>query len=254
MIAFQSSRDGSEIYVMNSDGSNPINLTNNPASDGSPAWSPDGTMIAFDSYRDGNWEICVMNSDGSNPVNLTNNPASDGSSAWSPDGTKIAFSSDRDENSEIYVMNSDGSNQTNLTDNPAPDYSPTWSPDGIKIAFSTYRSGNPIYVINADGSGQTSLLASPSGGGFNRSPAWSPDGTKIAFAGARVRFTAGRDGDTDIWVMNATGSNTTRLTTYWVESRSGWWYTLFLIIPSLALILLAMVVWRFVRHRHFTRS
>ena len=88
-------------------------------------------------------------------------------------------------------------------------------------------------------------------GGFqgNSTPVWSPDGSKIAFSGGRVRFTAGRDGDIDIWIVNADGSSPTRLTTYWVESRSGWWFTLFLILPSLALILLAVLVWRFVRHR-----
>src|SRR5215203_1605780 len=66
-IAFSSSRDGNaEIYVMNSDGSNQINLTNNSADDSGPSFSSDGTKIAFNSNRDGNYEIYVMNSDGSN--------------------------------------------------------------------------------------------------------------------------------------------------------------------------------------------
>ena len=54
---------------------NPINLTNHPAEDSNPSWSPDGTRIAFDSDRDGNLEIYVMEADGANPINLTNNPA-----------------------------------------------------------------------------------------------------------------------------------------------------------------------------------
>jgi TolB protein len=70
---------------MNADGSNPVNLTNNPALDAEPAWSPDGTRIAFQTDRDGgNREIYVMNADGSSPVNLTNDLANDGNPAWSP--------------------------------------------------------------------------------------------------------------------------------------------------------------------------
>ncbi|MCG8404672.1 MAG: hypothetical protein MI923_05685, partial [Phycisphaerales bacterium] len=65
-------RDGDhEIYVMNVDGTDPINLTNNAASDGSPVFSPDGSKIAFHSDRDGNFEIYVMNADGTDPSRLT---------------------------------------------------------------------------------------------------------------------------------------------------------------------------------------
>ena len=84
-IAFDTDRDGNyEIYVMDADGSNQTNLTNNPAQDGYPSWSPDGSVIAFISDRDGNYEIHVMDADGSNLTNLTNNPASDGSPSWLP--------------------------------------------------------------------------------------------------------------------------------------------------------------------------
>ena len=117
-----------EVYVMNTDDTNLINLTNHLAKDSSPDWSPDGNQIAFTSDRDGNTEVYVMNADGANPINLTNHPAGDSSPAWSPDGRQIAFSSNRDGNWEVYVMDADGINLINLTNHPAWDSSPSWGP------------------------------------------------------------------------------------------------------------------------------
>lgn len=95
-----------------------INLTNHSSYDRYPALSPDGTKIAFVSYRDGNSEIYKMNADGSNVVRLTNHAATDSEPTWSPDGTRIAFTSDRDKSEgyqEIFVMNADGSSPVRIT-------------------------------------------------------------------------------------------------------------------------------------------
>lgn len=128
-IAFHSNRDGNaEIYIMNSDGSNQRQLTDNNVDDWWPSWSPDGDYIVFQSNRDGNYEIYKMNSDGINPIRLTDNPSEDAEPDWSPDGTQIAFSSFRDGRFEIYVMNSDGSNQRRLTNIPVHNIQPDWRP------------------------------------------------------------------------------------------------------------------------------
>lgn len=203
-IAFVSDRDGNnEIYVMDADGDNQLNLTHDPAFDSDPTWSPDGKMIAFYSARGGSPEIYVMDADGNNLRNITNNPASDSYPAWSSDSKMIAFASTRDGPWEIYVMDADGNNPRRLTNNPAWDLLPEWSPDGKMIAFSSNRDGNyEIYVMDADGNNIRNLTNNPTD---DSQPAWSPDGQKII-------FTSYRDGNGEIYIMDADGNNLRNLT------------------------------------------
>ena len=166
----------SDIFVMDADGANPINLTNHEALDETPDWSPDGNRIAFSSDRDGNWEIYVMNIDGTNLINLTNHPGKDGRPDWSPDGNQIAFTSYRDGNLEIYVMNADGTNPINLTNHPDEDNHASWSPDGTRIAFDSLRDRDrdynwEIYVMNADGTNPIRLTQNRD---WDINPSWGP--------------------------------------------------------------------------------
>ncbi|MGZ5491672.1 MAG: TolB family protein, partial [Nitrososphaeraceae archaeon] len=120
----------------------------------------DGSKIAFNSTRDGNYEIYIMNVDGSGQTNLTNNSVGDYYPSFSPDGSQIAFSSDLDGggDDEIYLMNVDGTGQTRLTNNSTGEYYPSFSPDGSKIAFMTYRDPYwEIYIMNVDGTEEINL-------------------------------------------------------------------------------------------------
>jgi Tol biopolymer transport system component len=113
-------------YLTRSDGSSYSMNDTGLALGEFPAWSPDGTRIAFHSDRDGDLDIYVVSADRSEIVQLTGNEATDVYPTWSPDGTRIAFASDRDGNLEIYTMNADGTEQTRMTDNSASDYIPSW--------------------------------------------------------------------------------------------------------------------------------
>jgi Tol biopolymer transport system component len=199
------------IFTMNADGSEVTQITDDQYFNFDPAWSPDGTKIAFDTFRNnGDYEICLMNADGSNQAGFTP-PAFGIDPAWSPNGRKIAY---WNFDGIISVMNADGSNQTTLTNGAAFDLEPSWSPDGSKIAFSSYRDGQTeIYVMNADGSNQTRFTNDVVN--YDEEPAWSPDGSRIAFTKYLDCIDFGFGiycGGAQIMIMQADGSNPTYLT------------------------------------------
>ncbi|RMF81540.1 MAG: hypothetical protein D6737_04680 [Chloroflexi bacterium] len=222
------------------------------------------SRIAFLTWRDMNPEVYVMNADGSDAVNVTNNPLIDNLLGWTADGTQLIVRSvreDHEDEGRPYIVNADGSGLTaldlpvdaarvrdvvpspvnddvlivvagdnigstglslvrdgavlELTDADGFDNHPSWSPDGAQIVFQSGRDGNlEVYVMNADGSDVTNLTNLPNS--QEGAPVWSPDGTQIA-------FNAVWDGNFEIAVMDADGQNKVNLTNHPAEDSSPAW-------------------------------
>ena len=197
-IVFTSNRDGNnEIYVMNTDGTEPVNVTSNGANDRHPSWSPDGTRIVFTSDRDnGTNDIYIVAIDTLNVTRLTADSGNNSQPVWSPNGNKIAFTSDRTGDNDLFVMNADGSEQIQLTTGTASESDATWSPDSNSLAFVSDVSGNrDIYVINANDG--TAIITLTTDGGDDFNPSWLNRNDASLLA-----FTSTRSGDEDIWLIN----------------------------------------------------
>ncbi|MDD5621535.1 MAG: hypothetical protein PHQ09_00005, partial [Actinomycetota bacterium] len=199
-IIFTSDRNGSEdVYSMNLDGSELIQLTDHPGKDNYPAVSPDGKKIAYTSDINGIWQIMIMNWDGTDKIQLTYNPWSSGYPAWSFDGRFIFFEVYQDGDWEIYRINSNGSNLKRLTFNPdAYDWHPACHPFQNKVTFESGGSGREdLYVMdyNGENSKRISDISMR-----KRVPAISINGELITFMGYEGKNSL-------IYTMDGNGGN-----------------------------------------------
>ena len=208
-----------DLWVMDADGGNPVNLTDDRAYNFELTWSPDGQRIAFSktlSFPDFDWDIWVIDADGSTLVQLTQGPSQDRRPAWSPDGQRIAYDSRDEEGTyNLWVMDADGSNPVNLTLDSDTHLGPAWSPDSQRIAYSSNRDGSfDIWTMDANGDNPVNLTASSEN---ESAPSWSPDGQRIAYV-----CQLGEE-DEQICLMNADGTDQVPLTDGFRFARDPVW-------------------------------
>jgi dipeptidyl aminopeptidase/acylaminoacyl peptidase len=214
-IAFMNNYDGDyEICVMNADGTGVRQLTKNSALDAYPSWSPDGTKITFTSSRDGDFDIYVMNADGSDQTNITSDdPSYDDFPRWSPDGRWIALETDRYGNGGLSVelITPDGKVQAGVGSVLYTTFFDSWSPDARSLLVDSNAGGDfdiYRYDITDRAPLQWDLMQGKIVSDDNASEGsaiWSPDGKQIALA-------SNRDGDFDIYIMNADGGSQRQIT------------------------------------------
>jgi len=185
-IAFVSNKSGrKEIYFMDSDGFNPVQMTNTRKLNLSPAWL-DGSNLYYVGYDRINPDLYLLNIYSRDKKLVSTQAGLNISPAAGPSGKKLAIAMDSPgENLDIYITNPDGSNPLRVTNNPGADLEPAWSPDGHYLAFVSDRAGAPqIYMIDVwqggEGTGNKPVRLTFSGS-YNTSPAWSPDGRYLAY-------------------------------------------------------------------------
>lgn len=172
---------GATLVTSNVDGSNrkTVVAAGSGTSASEPAWSADGTKIAFSNKQGGTGGIMYVNADGSGLTRVTSD-VRDGEPTWSPDGTKLAYIHVSAGRRRLVTSNLDGSGLTVVTASLERDADdPEWSPDGSRLTFSDFAD---IYVVNADGSNLRDLTSSPAENARADHPSWSPDGSRIAYS------------------------------------------------------------------------
>jgi len=210
----------SSIFVVHADGTHKTRVTSGDYHDDAPAWSPDGSTIAFYSSDRSPGGIWAVNADGSNLRSLVSSPGHyPADPAWSPNAHSIAFdeiATDSLDNPTSIIMfaDADGSHPHQLSTNANDVASPSWSPDGTRIAFVATTSNPHVYVVRTDGTQEHQITNQ-----LDFEPQWSPDGSRIAFATLDVN----NEGTlAQITVTSEDGSNRLALTSGDVSRHPAW--------------------------------
>ena len=218
-VVFSSNRDGNwDIWTMNPDGSNPVNLTRDVAGDFHPAWSPTGEQILFTSFREEGKEpsLYLMDLDGNNIRKVLDNWYSRSSATWAPDGKRIASVRD----GVLYIITLDNKSAVPVAETGLRSVGdPAWSPEGTEIAFIYLwrKQGYELRLLNVETLKQTVLLGELNKYPVKSDPAWSPDGEQIAFVLHKWRTilnfidAANWQDEETIYVINRDGSNLRQL-------------------------------------------
>jgi TolB protein len=204
-----------DLYVVDYDGANLLRMTANRQLNLCPSWSPDGSEIAFTSYRDGQQGLYGLDTGNGQVRKIIEMEGLNYGADWHPTGKELILALSRVGNPEIYRIRPDGTIIKRLTVSKAIEISPSWSPGGRDVVFTSDRTGTPqLYIIDSDGAGRRRLTFE---GRYNESASWSPNGDKIVYATREGNFT-------QVVLMNATGEDRRILTdASWGNSEDPSW-------------------------------
>lgn len=203
-VAVGKSKGSKDIIIMDYDGYGVRPLVSDGGLNLAPSLSPNGTLLAYTSYRSGNPNIYIKNLLTGAEERITSGVGLAMAGAWSPDGRSLALSHTIDGNSEIFIYDTRSKQMKRITNDWGIDVSPSFAPDAKRLVFVSDRSGSPqVYVTDMQGGAPIRLTYE---GRYNTAPAWSPRGDYIVFVGR-----ADEDRSLGVYKIRADGSDQTRL-------------------------------------------